>query len=138
MLLFQKFGFQAFCHTTQNAYRKIRVIFFLIFKLGKAHSHGLLRFFADGTRIQQNQVGFFHIKRGIVALFVQNGSHNFRIGEIHLAAVAFQKEFFGVFGLFSNCKSFALFGFVYIFFLHSLVQFKVQGIKFQKFNLNFE
>ena len=49
--LYEKFGFQTFCHATKNADCKIWIGFFLIFKLRKSHSYRLFRFFTNGTSV---------------------------------------------------------------------------------------
>ena len=49
---------------------------------------GLFRLIADGTGIQENDIGLLDIGSGVKTIFLKNRRNNLTVREIHLAAIA--------------------------------------------------
>jgi len=63
----------------------------------EAHAHRLLGLLADGTGVEQHEVGIGEVVGGVKTFVKQNARHDFRVREIHLAAIALNVKPFMVF-----------------------------------------
>lgn len=61
-------------------------------QLLQAISYPLLRIIADGTGIQQDQIGFLELACQAKTVLVEDGSHDLAVTKVHLATITFQVE----------------------------------------------
>ncbi len=72
-----------------HANQHVRAILFDAFEAAQFTVKFLVRFLADAARVEQHQIGLFHVIRQLVIRLLQQADNALRVVLIHLAAIGF-------------------------------------------------